>query len=516
VPGLDKTVINEIDWSSAVKNIVVDSRTDFILSPHLDVIYRIKGDELIQQLCSALKSGAYEPQLPMTISIPKKGILTRPGSILLPQDRLLYQGLVEDILPNIESEFDRSIAFSHIPSDKEGELFKPSHECWGQFEEKIESICKNSEFVLQCDVANFFETLPQHNLINALAGCGCRNEAVSLLEKMLSIFRQKSSQGIIQGVYPSDVLGNFYLTDVDAKFSLKNLVSARYVDDIYVGFPDERKAKIFLISMIEDLRKVGLSLNPEKTKISQASALLFEQKEVDQLFDSARNDLEKMENFVEEGGYGFQGDWINSDDVEIAFQEGEEIELLAVRSLLDFDYENENQAEKIDRFCLPYLRASGDDYGIERAFEGLIDRPHLTRLYFSYLNYFARKNQDVQGRIEDLIRRNGFYLDYQRMYYMAGILPCEKVDKDTVRHVVEWLNSTKLGSATRAIAAIFVAKFGTARDRRAVRAKYDNEDPYVRAAILYSSQYFIAAEKATMRTAWKGHSEINSLIASAI
>ncbi|KAB7613410.1 RNA-directed DNA polymerase [Amylibacter sp. SFDW26] len=516
MPGLDKTVVKEIEWSSAIKNIAVDSRTDFILSPHLDVIYREKGGELIQQLCSALTSGSYEPQLPMTISVPKKGILTRPGSILLPQDRLLYQGLVEDMLPQIESQFDRNIAFSHIPSDKDGELFKPSHECWGQFQEQIESICGNNAFVLQCDVANFFETLPQHNLINALEGCGSRTEAVRLLEKVLSIFRQKSSQGIIQGVYPSDVLGNFYLTDFDANFSLANLASARYVDDIYVGFPDELQAKTYLNSMVEDLRKVGLSLNPDKTKITQASDLLFEQKEVDLLFDAARDELDSIKDFVEEGGYGFQGDWINSDDVEAALDEDDEIELLAVRSLIDFVYESEDQAEKIDRFCLPYLRASGDDYGVERAFNGLISRPHLTRLYFSYLNHFAKINLDVQNRIEELIRKNGFHLDYQKMYYMAGVLPCESVDARTVRHVTTWFNSPMVGSATRAIAAIFIAKFGTARDRRAIRAKYDNEDPYVRAAILYSAQYFISAEKATMRTAWKGHSEINSLIASAI
>jgi hypothetical protein len=62
--------------------------------------------------------------------------------------------------------------------------------------------------------------------------------------------------------------------------------------------------------------------------------------------------------------------------------DGIDDELLAVRALLDYPDETPELAEKVDRFCLPYLRAVGDDYGVERAFTGLTTRPHLTRSYF--------------------------------------------------------------------------------------------------------------------------------------
>jgi hypothetical protein len=249
--GFDKKAIGEIDWTTAVQNILVDTRTDFVLAPHFDVIFRNKGDALTQQLCSSLSSGNYECQLPITMSVPKQGILTRPGSILLPQDRLVYQALVEDMLEKIEAQFDRTIAFSHVPSNEKGALFKPSFEGWSSFQQKLTKICNENDFVLQCDIASYFETLPQHNLVNALDGCGCRPESVRLLEKVLSSFRQKSSQGIIQGVYPSDILGDFYLTDIDAKCRLANLDSARYVDDFYVGFETELDARLFVNTLIE-------------------------------------------------------------------------------------------------------------------------------------------------------------------------------------------------------------------------------------------------------------------------
>ncbi|MDG1531663.1 MAG: RNA-directed DNA polymerase [Paracoccaceae bacterium] len=516
MPGLDKKVIGAIDWKKAVQNIIVDNRTDFILAPHFDIIFREKSDELIQQLTAALGAGSYEPQLPIHMSVPKQGILSRPGSILLPQDRLLYQGLVEDILPKLESQMDRGRTFSHVPSGENKKLFAASFDTWSSFQKKVEEICGECKVILQCDVANFFETLPQHPLINALEGSDCRSESVRLLEKVLTSFKQSVSQGIIQGIFPSDVLGNFYLTDIDGLCALKELPSARYVDDIYIGFETELNAKIFLNTLIEKLRKVGLNLNPNKTKIVRSDSLLFEQKEIDMLFDKARNEIAGVKNFIEQGGYGFQGDWINSDEIEDAMKDGVNDELLAVRALLDYDAETPDLAEKIDRFCLPYLRSFGDSYGIERAFSGLAERPHLTRHYFSYLNHFAKKDDAVRQRIEGLICANGFHLDYQRMYYLAGIMSCDTVDNKTVKHALNWLHDGRIGDPTRAIAAIFVAKFGLVQDKRSVREMYETTSPYVKAAILYSAQFFVGAEKSVMKKAWRGHSDINALIASSI
>jgi hypothetical protein len=514
--GLDKVTISEIDWQRAVQNIIVDNRTDFILAPHLNVVFREKGDELIQQLVSGLRSGTYEPQLPIYMSVPKPGILTRPGSILMPQDRLLYQGLVEDMLPQIEDQMDRGRTFSHVPSKEQGVLFAPSFESWSAFQRKVETICGQCGYILQCDVANYFETLPQHTLINALEGSECRSESVRLLEKLLLSFRQGSSQGIIQGIFPSDVLGNFYLSDIDGICAMEGIPSARYVDDLVLGFDTELEAKKFLIYLVETLRKVGLSLNPMKTKIVASKEVLFDQREIDVMFDDARTEIKDAKWLVEQGAYGFQGDWINSDDLEAAIGEGIEEELIAVRALLEFPADGNDQFEKIDRFCLPYLRASGDNFGVERAFLGLEERPHLTRLYFSYLNHFSRLDDDVRHRIEALIRRNGFHLDYHRMYYLAGVMSGDEVSDDTVKHALKWFIDGKIGGPTKAIAAVFVSKFGSARDRRRIRAMYDESSPFVQSAILYSAQFFVSAERATMKKSWRGHSTLNSLIASAI
>ena len=59
LPGLDKNTVREINWAKATQNIIVDTRTDFILAPHLDIIFRKKSAELIQQLSASLGSGPF-------------------------------------------------------------------------------------------------------------------------------------------------------------------------------------------------------------------------------------------------------------------------------------------------------------------------------------------------------------------------------------------------------------------------------------------------------------------------
>src|SRR5680860_1197812 len=93
--GLDKKIIDEIDWKSAASNIITDLRSDFILSPHFDLVFEHNSEKLIEQTSSDLRAGRYNPRLPITFSVLKGRFLTRPGSILEPADRLVYQALVE-------------------------------------------------------------------------------------------------------------------------------------------------------------------------------------------------------------------------------------------------------------------------------------------------------------------------------------------------------------------------------------------------------------------------------------
>lgn len=515
MPGLDRTIIAQIDHDNVIAHVKADIRSDFILAPHYMAIFNRAGDELWDQLKQQLKAGTYQPELPVTISVPKERFFTRPGSILRPADRFMYQALVDGITDRLEEGLDRTRSFSHVPSDQEGQMFNPNHESWERFQARVAEICDGSEFILKADISNYFERLPQHHLVNLMAAVGCAPEVVSLLEEMMLAFRERNSFGIIQGVYPSDALGNFFLSDFDAYCDLAEVLSARYVDDIYMGFPSEAEARKGLASLIETLRKDGLHLNEYKSKIIPADEVIQEETMIDRLFDEVRKEVEDDDIYERASPYGFEVEWEDEDDDDEDEDDGG-LGNAAVERLMDSIDDYPNQEDQIEKFCLPILRSAQSSSAVEHVLGNLKEKPQQTRLYFSYISTFVRTDQYVVDALEELVA-DDTVSDYQRMFLLAALLRAKTVARATVNSALQWLQNRTVAKETRAIAAIFAAKHGVAQQKRTVRTSYEDEpSDYVRSAILYSSKYLTVVEKKTCKRAWGGHNAINTLIAQTI
>ncbi|WP_375462024.1 reverse transcriptase domain-containing protein [uncultured Enterovirga sp.] len=406
MPGLDRRIIAQIDHESVIAHVKADIRSDFILAPHYNAILNRAGGELWDQLKQQLRAGTYQPELPITMSVPKERFFTRPGSILQPADRFMYQALVDSVMEQLEESHDRSRSFSHVPSDEEGQMFEPNHESWEHFQARVAEVCRVSEFILKADISNYFERLPQHNLVNLMSAAGCPPEVVSLLEEMLLAFRERNSFGIVQGVYPSDALGNFYLSALDAHCELDEVLSARYVDDIYIGFASEAGARKGLAGLIETLRKDGLHLNEYKSRIMPADEVIREETAIDRLFEEIRGEVADDESYARASPYGFEVEWEDESDEEDEDREDDEdLQNAAVERLIENIDHYPTQADQIEKFCLPILRSAQSDSAVEHVLENLKEKPHQTRLYFSYISKFVRTNQDVVESLEALVRR---------------------------------------------------------------------------------------------------------------
>jgi len=515
--GLDRLIVKRIDHVKTIDHVKADIRSDFILAPHYNSIFNRAGDDLWEQVKQQLESGTYQPELPITMSVPKERFFTRPGSILRPADRLLYQALVDDVMKKLEGSLDRERSFSHVPSSDNGQMFEPNHKSWERFQSKVVEICERSEFILKADISNYFERLPQHHLVNLMTAAGCAQEIVKFLEDMLLSFRERNSFGIIQGVYPSDAPGNFFLSDFDAYCELSEVLSARYVDDIYMGFASEGEARRGLASLIETLRKDGLHLNEYKSKIMNAAEVSREETAIDRLFDEIREEIENDELYERASPYGFEIEWEDDKDEELedVDDEGETVKHAAVERLMGNIDLYPGQQEQIEKFCLPILRSSQSDYALEYVLSKLKDKPHQTRLYFSYLSTFVPINPDVVNALEKLVDDSNIS-DYQRMFLLATLIKARSVSRPTVKTALQWLQKHTVAKETRAMAAIFAAKHGVAQQKRTVRTSYEDEpSDYVRSAILYASKYLSTVERKTCKRAWGGHNAINTLIAAA-
>ena len=139
MPGIDPEVLELINPELSLGRICRDVRSDFIISPHYASIFANIGDILWEEIKSNLRSGNFEPELPITIEVPKVTGLTRPGSILKPSDRFIYQALIDVIAPVAESNIDRSRVFSSVllQSDPEYRMFADSRECCNWLLESI-------------------------------------------------------------------------------------------------------------------------------------------------------------------------------------------------------------------------------------------------------------------------------------------------------------------------------------------------------------------------------------------
>ncbi len=509
--GLDNKVLDVIEAEKVIERIKIDLRSDFILAPHYNAIFLKAADEVWQKAQELLRSGKYEPELPHTISIPKGRGFVRPGSILAPLDRFVYQALIDVTTPVLEQQLDRKRTFSHVPCGDHGSMFEPTHESWKNFQHAVSHICQQGGYVVKADIANYFERIPQHHLINLLSAAHCKSGAVNLLEEMLLAFQERDSFGIVQGLFPSDILGNFFLSDFDAYCDLHDIPSARYVDDIYLHFPTEIDAKRGLIDLIERLRQNGLHLNEYKSGIHTADNILREETELDTLFDEAREEVRDDLTERECYGYGFSAEW------EWEEPEDEEIELASVERLYNAIKDNPEQSDKIEKFCLPYLRVSGSDSAIDSVLTNLVTKPHLTRIYHSYLSHFVSDNEDLVKSLEASLSSKKLVTDFQRMYLLGSLFNAPSIQKGTVNTVLHWLENAQIAKETRAIAAIFAAKHGNLNQKRSVRVRYENEpSEYVRGAILYAARYLTSPEKKTCKKAWGGHTVTNALIAQSM
>ena len=77
MPGLDKKVLDRIDFECTIRRVQTDVRSDFTIAPHYNLVFTKAADALAEECSRRLKSGTYAPNLPHTISVPKERGFTR-------------------------------------------------------------------------------------------------------------------------------------------------------------------------------------------------------------------------------------------------------------------------------------------------------------------------------------------------------------------------------------------------------------------------------------------------------
>ena len=270
-------------------------------------------DNNIQKLSKLLLDDKFSPSVPLKYFLPKKTPgLYRTTTVLSVEDGIVYQCIIDnisyfnyDLLKSTDkfafayrlSDFVRYDAKSLLSKkkNKNADLEKLRYEeggkkfslmdnwrvCYAKFSAQEDYIVANHKklYVLQSDISSFYDGVSHDILRKKLINNFSVDEnVVNILFACLNCWSGLSQGdflpgiGLPQGPQPSAFLAELFLMDLDQFFIDKSpLGYLRYVDDFRIYQSSKEDVLKSLACLDIELKKIGLSINSQKTNINNLS-----------------------------------------------------------------------------------------------------------------------------------------------------------------------------------------------------------------------------------------------------
>jgi RNA-directed DNA polymerase len=219
--------------------------------------------ENLQALERDLKDGSFSPLPLRRHYIPKEPGKLRPLGIPAVRDRVAQEVLRRLMHPLFERLFhDASYGF------------RPGRNCHQALEKALELHDQGFQVVLDADIKGFFDNLPHAVIMEAVAAQIADGNILRLVQKFLragvmenGVFKP-TTIGTPQGGVISPLLANIVLNHLDWKLHEHGYRFVRYADDFVVLCQSQTQAEEAMGLVTQTLRDLGLSLSPDKTRIT--------------------------------------------------------------------------------------------------------------------------------------------------------------------------------------------------------------------------------------------------------
>jgi RNA-directed DNA polymerase len=226
-------------------------------------------DNNLKDLETRLHIGTYRPQVKREVLIPKSNGKSRPIAISCFEDKLVEYVLGKALESVYDPIFIRN-SFGFRPRRSPDDAIKANF-----------NILKDNKrpFVVEIDLANFFNTVPHRKLMKILRKRINDRKFLALIARFLKVDilnqngdTRQTEVGTPQGSVMSPILSNIFLhyaldTWFVENYAGQEAVIVRYADDAVFMFSKEQQAKDFLEDLRLRLAEYKLSVNEDKTAI---------------------------------------------------------------------------------------------------------------------------------------------------------------------------------------------------------------------------------------------------------
>ena len=233
--------------------------------------YGERLEENLRGLADRVKRGAYRAKPVRRVYIPKADGRQRPLGVTTLEDKLLQRATVEVLNAIYETDF---LGFSYG--------FRPGRSPHDALDALFAGIMtKKVDWVLDVDIRGFFDAISHEWLVKFIEHRIADRRVVRLIQKWLNAGvledgrRIQVEEGTPQGGSASPLLANLYLHYVfdlwvrvwRRQQASGDMIVVRFADDTVLGFQHKSDAERFREELVQRMRKFGLELHPEKTRL---------------------------------------------------------------------------------------------------------------------------------------------------------------------------------------------------------------------------------------------------------
>lgn len=469
-------IVDQLDLGLALRRVKHDQALDRGFFNHPFERRLIEVDEVayISDLLDDLRADRFIIGPQINCEVPKAGGHVRPGGWLSMRDQIYYTALVGACLNAIlvGTNKSRRLDFSYrlnLKTTSTEWLLNP-FAGWSRFRTaSLAEITSEIGFVVQADVAGYYETIAHRELLSDLRQYGASNALTTALSQCLSRWASVRGRGIPQGYSASDLLGKLYLSQVDDRFADAGFRHFRYVDDFRVFVRTLADSRLAIAALGRLLRERGLVFQSGKTAILSA--------------ELARSDIDGIPSIIEGVRALYYKEIATATGLATAYMSLPEADAQVARAgdapveIIERAYQEEIEAKdgfdkSVFHFLINRLGGAGSRRIVPHTIHLLVVRPEETKAIIKYWRKVGIANELDNQLAAFLCSPDAVYAYqiHQLLEWRSEIEPIPTRELVAVaRH-----HCFRGGAPLHLLATCrrFLAKWGTIGDIAGIREQY--------------------------------------------